>query len=97
MFGPTSEGGTVSDEMLGDESAATKKRGGQARLIVLGLVVAGLAAFILQNTVSTPVTWLVFEGSAPLWLVIIASAVAGAVLSELVGWLMRRRKRANKA
>ena len=87
----------MSDEMLEDESAATKKRGGQARLIVLGLVVAGRAAFILQNTDSTPVTWLVFEGSAPLWLVIIASAVAGAVLSELVGWLMRRRKRANNA
>ena len=83
----------MSDELLDDESATPKKSGGQVRLLILGLVVAGLAAFIVQNTDSTPVTWLVFEGSAPLWVVIAASAVAGAVLSELVGWMMRRRKR----
>ena len=81
----------MSDELLDDESSAAKKRGGQVRLLILALLAGGLAAFIVQNTDSTPVTWLVFERSAPLWLVIIASAVAGAVLSELVGWSMRRR------
>ena len=83
----------MSDDIV--EDGAAKKRGSQVRLITLGLVVAGLGAFVLQNTVPTPVAWLVFEGSAPLWLVIVASAVAGAILSELVGWLLRRRKRAN--
>lgn len=83
----------MSDELLDDESNAPKKGGGQVRLVIIGLLVAGLALFIVQNTDSTPVSWLVFEGSAPLWVVIIASAVAGAVLSELIGWMMRRRKR----
>ena len=81
----------MSDDVLDDQPA--KRSGGQVRLLIVGLLVAGLAAFIVQNTDSTPVTWLVFEESAPLWVVIIVSAVAGAVLSEAAGWLMRRRKR----
>lgn len=83
----------MSDELLDDESTPSKKGGGQARLLIAGLLVAGLAAFIVQNTESTPVTWLVFERSAPLWVVIVASAAAGALLTELVGWAMRRRRR----
>ena len=62
----------------------------------MGLLAAALAAFVVQNTDSTPVTWLVFERSAPLWVVIIASAVAGAALSEAAGWAMRRRRRRNR-
>ena len=63
------------------------------QVLVAALVAVGLAAFIVQNTDSTPVTWLVFDGSAPLWIVILAAAVAGAVLSEFGGWMLRRRKR----
>ena len=84
----------MSDEILDDEQP-TKKAGGQARLLLVALVAGGLVAFIVQNTDSTPVNWLIFEGSAPLWIVIVAAAVAGAVLSELGGYLMRRRKRRN--
>lgn len=83
----------MSDEILDDGQPTTKGGGGQVRLIVVALVALGLIAFVVQNTDSTPVTWLMFEGSAPLWVVIIAAAVAGAVLSELGGYLMRRRKR----
>ncbi len=83
----------MSDELLDDESTPSKKGGGQVRLLIVALLVAGLAAFIVQNTESTPVTWLVFERSAPLWVVIVTSAAAGALLTELVGWALRRRKR----
>ena len=82
----------MSDELL-DDKASAGKGGGQGRLIAVALLVAGLAAFIVQNTDSTPVTWLVFERSAPLWVVIIASAVLGAVITELAGWAIRRRRR----
>jgi uncharacterized integral membrane protein len=85
----------VSDEVLGGEATA-KKRGARERLLAVAIVAAGLFAFIVQNTDSTPVTWLIFTGSAPLWVVIVLAAVAGAVLSELGGYLIRRRKhRAN--
>lgn len=67
--------------------------GSQSKVLVAAIVAVALAAFVVQNTASTPVRWLVFDGSAPLWLVILAAAVAGAVLSELGGWLLRRRKR----
>ena len=85
----------VSDEILGGEAPA-KKRGARERLLAVAIVAAGLGAFIVQNTDSTPVTWLIFTGSAPLWAVIVLAAVAGAVLSELGGYLIRRRRqRAN--
>ena len=85
----------MSDEILDGESSA-KKRGGWERLPAVVIVAVGLAAFVVQNTDSTPVTWMIFTGSAPLWVVIVLAAVAGAVLSELGGYLIRRRKhRAN--
>ncbi len=62
-------------------------------LVVAGLVAIGLALFIVQNTDSTPVTWLWIDGSAPLWLVIFVAALAGALLSEALGWLIRRARR----
>ena len=60
--------------------------------LVVAIVAAGLGAFIIQNTDSTPVTWLIFTSSAPLWVVVVLAAVAGAVLSELGGYLIRRRR-----
>ncbi len=86
------QGGVLmSDEILDGESSA-KKRGGRERLLAVAIVAAGLGAFVVQNTDSTPVTWLIFSGSAPLWVVIVLAAAAGAVLSELGGYLIRRRK-----
>ncbi|MBQ87478.1 MAG: hypothetical protein CL433_01350 [Acidimicrobiaceae bacterium] len=85
----------VSDEILDGESSA-KKSGGRERLLAVAIVAAALGAFVVQNTDSTPVEWLIFTGIAPLWVVIVLAAVAGAVLSELGGYLIRRRKhRAN--
>ena len=80
----------VSDEILGGEAPA-KKRGARERLLAVAIVAAGLGAFIVQDTDSTPVTWLIFTGTAPVWVVIVLAAVAGAVLSELGGYLIRRR------
>ena len=85
----------MSDEILGGEAPA-KKGGARERLLAVVIVAAGLGAFIVQNTDSTPVTWLIFTGTAPVWVVIVLAAVAGAVLSELGGYLIRRRRqRAN--
>lgn len=64
-----------------------------AGLVVAGLIATGLGLFIVQNTDSTPVSWLWIDRSAPLWLVIFIASVAGAVLSEILGWRIRRSKR----
>jgi len=83
----------VNDDTSAESSAEAGGSGGQSKVLIATLVGVGLAAFIVQNTGSTPVRWLVFDGSAPLWIVILAAAVAGAVLSEVGGWVLRRRKR----
>ena len=62
--------------------------------VVLALLVAAaLIVFVVQNDRDVPVTWLFVEVNGPLWAVIIAAAVAGAVLSEVLGWVVGRRRR----
>jgi uncharacterized integral membrane protein len=72
-------------------------RAGQRRGISLGLVVgivitAAIAALIGQNTKTATIRWLVFEGDMPIWLLLFVTAVAGAVLSHLLGFAWRRRR-----
>ena len=62
------------------------------KFIGAALVAVALVAFVVQNTDSTPVQWFFIDRSAPLWLIIVISAVAGAVLSEILGWIIRRRR-----
>jgi len=61
--------------------------------VIAALLAVGLGLFIIQNTDSTPVSWLWIDGSAPLWVVIFGAALAGAVLSEALGWIVRRARR----
>jgi len=68
-------------------------RRGLGKLIVAAIVGVALAAFVIQNTDDTPVSWLMFDESAPLWIIIVISAVAGAILSEAAGWMIRRSRR----
>ena len=71
----------------------SKERTGIATLVGAAVVAVVLVAFVVQNNRSTDVQWLFVEQSSPLWLVIVVSAVAGAVLSEVLGWVIRRRRR----
>lgn len=75
-----------------EETKSFSMRGG---LIIGGLVAVALIAFITQNTNEVPITWLFVERTAPLWLVIVVSAVLGALLSEVIAWLIRRRRRSD--
>jgi len=80
----------MTDEELIEEPDG---RRGLGKLIVVAIVGVALAAFVVQNTNDTDVSWLVFDESAPLWIVIVVSAVAGAILSEAAGWMIRRSRR----
>lgn len=62
-------------------------------LVVAGVLGAGLALFVFQNTRSTRVEWLVFEFRQPLWLVLLVTAAVTLAAAELVGAARRRRKR----
>lgn len=80
----------MSDET---ELRAEPERRSRAGLIAFALVVVALVVFVVQNTPDVEVTWLVFDATAPLWLVIIVSAVAGALLSEIAAFAIRRSRR----
>ena len=70
-----------------------KENTGVLTVVSAAVLAIGLIAFIVQNRSDTEVTWLFLDGTSPLWIVIVVAAVAGAALSEILGWVLRRRRR----
>lgn len=84
-------GEDVGDELPGERSGIA---GVLSAGVVAGLVLgAALATFVVQNTESTKVKWLVFEFRQPLWVVLLVTAAVTLVITELLGAARRRRKR----
>ena len=68
--------------------ASREHRAGTAVRLVLGLVLlAVIVAFAVDNRDEVRVGWVVGDGSTPLALVLLATAVVGAA----VGWLLLHR------
>jgi uncharacterized integral membrane protein len=61
--------------------------------IATGGGVAALAAFVLQNTDDVPVSFLFWEFTWPVWLLIVVSAIFGAIVWFGAGVMRRRRRR----
>jgi len=78
--------------MPDEQKSQPAARTGIGKFIGAVLVAVALIAFVVQNTDSTPFQWFFIERTAPLWLIIVISAVAGAILSEIFGWIVRRRR-----
>lgn len=72
-----------------DDDKAALSGGAIATLGGLGL----LAIFIVQNTEDVPVTFLIWDFTWPLWLIVLASAVLGAFVWLGLGILRRHRRR----
>ena len=75
------------------DSTAEDIKKGRGGIVLASMVTAAIIVFVAQNTADTEVTWLFFDATGPLWIVIIVAAVAGALLSELLGFLWRRHRR----
>ena len=77
---------------------ADQDRGRSVRpgVIAAVLVAAALIVFVVQNGSEVPVSWLFIEVNGPLWAVIVVAAVAGAVLSEIISWVIGRSRRRRK-
>ncbi len=69
-----------------------RDRGPIGAMVALGVVVVALLAFVFQNTEDATFNWLMIEITMPLWLALVIAAVAGAVIANLGGWMLRRRK-----
>ncbi|MDE0804352.1 MAG: hypothetical protein OSA99_13650 [Acidimicrobiales bacterium] len=63
------------------------------RFVGGGLLVAAVVAFVVQNTDDTEVSWLVFDTTQPLWIVLLVTAAAALLAAELITSAYRRRKR----
>ncbi len=68
--------------------------GAIVRLVIAAIVLIAIVVFCARNTDSTNVDYLFGDHSAPLFVVIALSAVAGAVLATLASWVRHRRHRA---
>jgi uncharacterized integral membrane protein len=66
-------------------------------VVALGVVLVLLIIFIAQNTRSTTVSFLGWEGRTPLAVALLIAAVAGLFLAAVAGtlriWQLRRRVR----
>lgn len=87
------EAGHASDAGGRGATPAGRKLSVRPGVVVAVLVTAALIAFVVQNGSEVPVKWLFVNVNGPLWAVIIVAAVAGAVLSEVIGWAVGRRRR----
>ncbi|OXM72062.1 MULTISPECIES: LapA family protein [Amycolatopsis] len=80
----------------------TRVSGTWVAIIVALIILVFLLIFILQNLASTTVAFLGMEGSMPLAVAMLFSAIAGALLVALVGGarivqLRKATRKANKA
>ena len=78
-----------------DASTSSKKTPAFWAGAILGvLLTIASTLLIVQNSDSTDLTWLSFDFTAPLWLLLLASAVSGAIIASLVPplWRLRRRR-----
>ncbi len=83
----------MSWEQTGRESDGPVKRGGVGIEVVLfGIVALAIGAFIGQNTDKVKIDWLFLDFSAPLWLVILAVLIIGALLDRLATVIVRHRR-----
>ena len=62
-------------------------------LVAAALVVAALVLLVVQNNDDVAFEWLVFDMTAPLWVLILVPAVMGAAVSAVFGLLRRIRRR----
>lgn len=75
--------------MANEDSERTQVSAG---FIALAVVAVLLVVFIFQNTQDETVTLYFWEFTAPMWLVLLATAVVTLVLAE-IGTFLRRRRR----
>lgn len=73
-----------------------EQRSGRRTVLSIGIVVGvvvtiGVVALIAQNTNDATVRWLTLDGQQPLWAVLAITAIAGAVLAKLFGFVWRHR------
>jgi len=78
------------------DNAGFKRTGPQTkvdpRVVAAAIGIVALLLFIVQNSQHVKVKWLFFDGTAPLWVVIVITALVAAISAELGTYVWRRRR-----
>ena len=51
-----------------------------------------LGAFVVQNTQDTTIEWLFWDGTQPLWAILLLTSIAAALLFRFAVMVVRRRR-----
>jgi len=67
--------------------------------IYLTVILVPVLILIFSNTDSTEFKFAAFDGNAPLWIILVITFFAGAIVTRLMLWVWRtmRRRRASAA
>ena len=84
-----------SDRRRGDWTE--RREGPGVKLLLLGLVALVLIIFVVQNTDRAALDFLLWDGSFPLWTMIVAAAALGFAGGWIVGRINRADRRARRA
>lgn len=85
---PADRGATATGRAHGDDPLRRSRAGAiWVTLVGVGVLLVLLVVFILQNTQSVRVSFLGFDGSAPLAVCLLIAAAAGILLTALAGTL----------
>jgi uncharacterized integral membrane protein len=76
-----------------DQTGAQQRRRVSAGLVALAVAGAALVVFTVQNPDRVRVEFLAWELDLALWLLVLASAAAGALVWSGISVLRRRRRR----
>lgn len=87
-------------EFRPEESAASRASRSPkwiAPATYLAAILIPALILIFSNLESSDIRFAWIEGSAPLWLILAITFVAGALVTRLLGWTWRRMRRHQKA
>jgi len=85
--------------MAGNASQGSSQSSGGATglLVGMGVLGAALLAFIFQNTETVSFDWLFWSFEAPLWIVLIITALLAFVLGQFaLMWRRHKRRQARR-
>jgi uncharacterized integral membrane protein len=72
---------------------STRRNPFRAGLALGAVVTVAIVLLIIQNGKSAHLSWLAFHFSAPLWIMLLLTAAAGAVVWEVIRAASRRARR----
>jgi len=86
----------AEDQVSPDTGPKPAKRNVSPAIIGAVVLAVVLLIFIVQNDSDVEVSWVVFSRRGALWIVILASAVLGYLIGQLVEYGLKRRRRNNQ-